>query len=308
VTTGPFGLIALLLSLCIPISIASFFIISYNLKTKNLIETRENTKKLEKEFASSLFQLGNRLGDRIPAEMAFGRVAESLRGTPTADFFLRVNGNIQRLGMSVQEAIFNKKVGAIIYFPSNLVRTSMKILIESVKKGLDVAARALMSISEYLKNIHKVDERLRDLLADIVSSMKSNMSFLAPMLAGIVIGLASMITTILGRLQGLMTAGAGETSLMGGVSVETITTLFNITSMIPPYYLQIATGCYIIEIVFILSITLVSVESGLDRLGEKVAIAKNLKSSIIMYSIVSLLAILSLTMLAALAIGGMTLP
>ena len=304
---GPFGLGAVLLSLFIPIGVSLFFISSYKAKTQRLLKTRDNTKALEDEFASSLFQLGNRLGEGIPAEMAFGRVAESLRGTPTASFFSTVNSNIQQFGMSVKQAVFNPVRGAIIQFPSRLINTSMEIMLESVKKGLEVAARALMSISQYVKNIHKVNERLKDLLADIISSMKSNMNFLAPLLAGIVVGLAAMITAILNRLQSMLTAGVlSQESALGGLgSVGAITTMFDVTKMIPPYYLQIAVGIYLVEIVFILTKTLVSVESGVDQLGEKAGIAENLKKSISLYSIASLIAILALSILAGVAVSGM---
>ena len=299
-TTGPFGPIALLFSLFLPLSIALFFAIAYKSKTKKLIKTREQTKQLESEFASSMFQLGNRLGDGLPAEIAFGRVAGSLRGTPTAEFFSIVNSNIQSVGMSVEEAIFNQQRGAIIYFPSSLIRTSMRILVESVKKGLNVAARALMSISEYVKNIHKVNERLRDLLADVVSGMKSNMTFLAPVLAGIVVGLASMITLIVNKLQTMMVSGAVSTDQLG--TFAGVADILKIEAMIPPYWLQLAVGIYLIEIIFILTRTLVSVESGVDTLSEQYEISKNLSSAMGLYIIISLVAIIALTLLAGLAL------
>jgi len=301
---GPFGLMALLLSLLIPVAVAVFFAISYKAKTKRLLEMRDKTKGLETEFASSLFQLGNRIGDGIPAEMAFGRVSESLKGTPTAEFFRMVNSNIQQLGMSLKEAIFNTQRGAIIYFPSSLVRTSMQILIESAKKGLQVAARALTSISTYVKNINKINERLRDLLAEIVSSMKSNMSFLAPMLAGIVVGLSSMITSILNKLSVMMSAGqvGADTGIGMGFSVGSLTKLFVLEQMVPPYWLQIVVGIYLVEIIYILTITLVTVESGSDKLREKSEIAKNMKSGMIMYLMAALVAIIALTVLAEIAI------
>jgi len=34
-----------------------------------------------------MFQLGNRLGDGIPAEIAFAKVAETMKGTTSGDFF-----------------------------------------------------------------------------------------------------------------------------------------------------------------------------------------------------------------------------
>ena len=126
---GPFGLLAILLSMFIPFSFALFFSIAYSTKTKNLIKTRKDTKVLESEFANSLFQLGNRLGDGIPAEIAFGRVAESTLGQKSSDFFLVVSRNIQQGGMDVESAVFDKRRGAITYFPSALISTSMRILI-----------------------------------------------------------------------------------------------------------------------------------------------------------------------------------
>jgi len=306
-TVGPFGLGALLLSLLIPLGIALFFSMSYKSKTKRLLKTRDDTKALEGEFASSLFQLGNRLGDGIPAEMAFGRVAESLKGTPTENFFKTVNSNIQQLGMSVREAIFNPQRGAIIYFPSPLIRTSMEILTESVKKGLQVAARALMSISQYVKNIGKINERLKDLLADIISSMKSNMAFLAPLLAGIVVGLAAMITLIMNRLSTMLVGGTvtKDTMLGGLTSIGTLTDMFSLTKMIPPYFIQLITGVYLVEIIYILTITLVTVESGVDKLSEKAEIADNMQKGMLLYIAASLVSIISLSLLAAVAISGM---
>jgi hypothetical protein len=301
---GPFGVGASLLSLLIPLGISLFFTIAYNLKTSQLIKTRIETKELEQEFASSLFQLGNRLGDGIPAEIAFGRVAESVRGTKTENFFRTVNSNIHQLGMSLENAIFSLKRGAIIYYPSELVKTSMQIMLEAVKKGLQVAARALTSISQYVKNIHKINERLQDLLADIVSDMRSNMTFLAPVLAGIVVGLSVMITTILNKLE-LMLSMQGTESIAGIETAAQLTSMFNITTMIPPYFLQIIVGIYIIEIIFILTRTLVRVESGVDALSEKAQVARNLKFGMLLYILVAAVAITALSLLAGVATGGL---
>ncbi len=304
-TVGPFGIVALIMSLFIPLSIALFFSISYKLKTQGLLQTRKETKQIEKQFAESLFQLGNRLADNVPAEMAFGRVAYNLKGTATAGFFNAVNMNIQQAGMSVEDAIFNKNRGAIIYYPSDLIRTSMEILVESVKKGLQVAARSLMSISQYVKNIHKVNERLKDLLADILSEMRSNMGFLAPLLSAIVVGLSSMITLILSKLIDLVGQGKIGEGFMGMQNpADMIQGMFNVNNMIPPYWLQIIIGIYLIEIVFILTSTLTVIESGSDKLTEKSEKGKMLNRSMLLYFLGTLIAIIALAGLAAVAVGN----
>lgn len=301
---GPFGVGALVLSLFIPFAIALFFSLSYSWKTKDLIKSRDSTKDLENEFNSSLFTLGNRLGDGTPAEIAFAKVAASTRGQKTENFFQIVNANIQSMGMSLEEAIFNPRRGALVYYPSSLIATSMRILIESAKKGLNVAAQSLMSISEYVRNIQKINERLRDLLAEVVSDMKSNMVFLAPLLAGIVVGLAAMITGILAQLK-TMTDLGGEEALAGLGSIANITKLFDVANMIPPYYMQVAIGIYIIEVIFILTGTLVTIDAGEDKLKETFEIAGNLMKGGLLYLIIGLISIISLSALAGIALSGL---
>jgi len=302
---GPFGVGASILSLFIPISIALFFSISFKEKTKELIIEREETEKLEKEFNSSLFQLGNRIGNGVPVEIAFGKIAESSKGLQTEDFFRRVNYNIRQMGMDVEKAIFDPKIGALIFYPSGLIATSMRILVESSKKGLQIAALSLMSISEYVKNIHKITERLKDLLAEIISDMKSNMGFLAPLLAGVVVGLSVMITSILTKLNipEFQEVGANIPAGLGNLIGPN--GIFQVTNMIPPYFLQIIIGLYLVQIVFILTRTLVTIDSGEDKLARTNKTGKNLRSAIFLYFVTAFGATVALFVLTSIVIGGL---
>ncbi len=298
---GPFGVGALLMSLFVPLGIALFFSIAYKGKTKELIEERNKTKELEREFNNSLFQLGNRLANGTPPELAFAKVAESAKGLMTEDFFRKVNYNIQQMGLSVESAIFDEKRGAIKYYPSELIATSMKILVESVKKGLKIAAISLMSISQYVKDIRKITDRLKDLLAEIISDMKSNMMFIAPLLLGVVIGLDSMIVSILNKLN-LAQLLAGGAEQFGNLAA--ILKIFDLTKIVPPYFLQIAVGIYLIEMIFILTNTLVIIDSGEDKLEKTYRLSQNLKKGILLYSIIALISAAVLFVLGNIVLGN----
>jgi len=293
---GPFGVGALVLSMFIPLGLGLFFSMAFKDKTKELILERENTQELEKEFNSSLFQLGNRIGSGTPPELVFGKVAQSSKGLKTENFFKRVNYNIYQGGMSVEKAIFDSQRGAIIYYPSDLIATSMRVLVESSKKGLKIAAVSLMSISEYVKNIQKITNRLKDLLAEIVSDMKSNITFLAPLLSGIVIGLAAMIVSILNKLNLSNLSGEGVDGLG---NLGQIVDIFKVTEMIPPYYLQIAIGIYLVQITFILTSTLITIDSGEDKLKKISQTGKNLKQGVLFYFITALISTLALFFLTS---------
>lgn len=280
---GPFGLGASVLSLFIPLAFGLGAGIYFHLKAKNVIKLRQDAKDLEKEFASGLFQLGNRIGDGLPVEIAFSKVSEVMQGTKSGEFFELVNSNITRFGMSVKEAIFNKTNGAINSFPSRLIESSMEVLLYSSKKGSATCSQALINISEYIKEIHRVDERLKDLLAEIISSMKSQISFLAPAIAGIVVGITSMVSTIIGiiSVQGAKLMENAPSGAEGAMDIG----LFG--DGMPTYFFQIVVGIYIVQIVYILTVMANGIENGSDSLSERYMKGKNLISSTLLYVIIS---------------------
>lgn len=299
---GPISMFSLVLSILIPLSIALFFGIGNSVRTKKLILERAKYKEIESEFNSSLFQLGNRLGDGVPPEIAFSRVMESTKGTSTEGFFKLVNQNIQQLGMSLDNALFNPKRGALVFYPSHLIETSMRVLVESSKKGLRVAAKSLMSISEYVKNIKKINDRLTDLLADIISDMQSNMTFLAPLLSGVIVGLSGMISSILSNLS-TATGGVGGADAGGSLGFAgMIPDLFSAETMIAPFWTQVIVGIYLIQVIFILTRTLVIIKAGNDGILATHEIAKNLKRGFGLYFIVALFSILGLGLIASMAL------
>ena len=142
------------------------------------------------------------------------------------------------------------------------------------------------------------------MLAEVVSDMKSNMTFLAPLLAGIVLGLASMITAILSRLELLFQVG-GDQAVEGFGNISSILNIFELSSMIPPYFLQIIIGLYLVQIVFILTRALVTIDSGEDKLERTNKTGKNLTSAIILYFITGFLAVIMLFVLTSIVVGGL---
>ena len=290
--TGPFGLGASLLSIFIPLSFGIAFGLYFKFRSNNVIKIRENAKKLEQEFANALFQLGNRLGDGMPAEIAFGKVAAVMEDSVSAKFFKVVSSNISNLGMSVKNAIFNAKYGALKYFPSNVIESSMKVLVQSIKKGPLIAAQSIMNISRYIKEIHNVDERLKDLLSETITSMKSQISFMTPVIAGIVIGITSMISTILSKLSVALTQTKDQTD----AGIGSIPQIFG--DGIPTLYFQIIVGLYVVEIIYILTVIANGIENGNDKLGERYELGKNLIKSTVLFCALSLAVILMFNLLA----------
>lgn len=276
---GPYGMGAGILSIILIAGIGLAIGLYYKLRSQNVIKIREKTKELEDEFSSALFQLGNRLGDGLPAEIAFAKVAETMQGTTSGEFFTVAEKNITKLGMGLEQSLFDPKVGAIASFPSKVIESSMKVLIESIKKGPRIAAQALLSMSRYIKEIHRVEERLKDLMSDVISSMNAQIKFLTPAIAGIVIGITSMISTILTRLSAQLGQFASQGEQVGGFA--DLLDIFGIG--IPTFHFQVVVGLYIIQISFILTVLSSGIENGSDKLGERYELGKNIINSTLLY-------------------------
>jgi len=295
---GPFGLGASMLSLFFPLSLAFSFGLYYRLRSSNVMKIRNESKKLEDEFSTALFQLGNRLGDGLPAEIAFQKVAAVMEETTSGRFFKLVSLNITKLGMGVKDALFNPKSGALVAFPSAIIQSSMKVLIESVKKGPVIAAQALLNIARYIKEIHKVNERLKDLMADIISDMKSQIAFLSPAISGIVIGITSMITYILSNMSKNITNLGTE---QAGTQIGTLATLFG--DGIPTYFFQAVVGIYVFQIVYVLTVLSNGIENGADSLQERYLLGRNLIRSTLLYVFIAGFVMLMFNIIASRIIG-----
>lgn len=287
---GPYGIGSSILSLVVVLGLGVSVGLYFSLRSKNVIKIRQKTRELEDEFSSALFQLGNRLGDGIPAEIAFARVAATMQGTVSGDFFNLAEKNITKLGMGLEQALFDSKVGALVTFPSPVIESSMKVLIESIKKGPRIAAQALLSMSRYIKEIHRVEERLRDLMADIISSMTAQVKFLTPAIAGIVIGITSMISTILTKLSAQLGTLTAAQDSGGAAGFGDLLTIFGIG--IPTFHFQIIVGIYVVQIGYVLTVLSNGIENGADKLGERYALGKNLINSTALYCAIAAIVML----------------
>ncbi len=294
---GPYGVYPGLLSLFIPLSFAFGIGYYYKYKYQNLVHIRDKAKNLEKQFPSATFQLGNRINEGISAELAFGAVAETMKGTEAGNFFSIIDTNIKFNGMSVKSAIFDEDKGAIRDYPSDLVLSSMKILIRAIDNGPDITAKTLVDLSKYLTEIHMSNERMLDLLGESLGSMKGQASFLAPLISGVVIAIVSLVTMILGTLS-KATSKLANTGDQG----NTVANFLGVS--IPTYLFQWVVGIYIVFLIIILVYMVTNLESGDDVINTKFQISKILMSGIIKYSVVVSIGIIGFSFVGSKILGS----
>jgi hypothetical protein len=268
----PEGIVA---ALFITAGIAAGFAVHYYLISYQKVGVRERTRVVEGEFTEALFQLGNQVYSGIPIERSLEHSMKRIRNLMIRDFFDIALKNM-RTGLTFQQAFFDKDYGAIRRFPSRLIKTVMRIIVEASKRGSRTTSIAMLSVSKYLKDLHKTQEDIREELSETLSSMKFQLYFLSPLISGIVTSLTVLILRILSVIsEQVAGAGIGAVPIISDIAKSDIT----------PFQFVLVVGIYLIETCFILSYFINGIENGRDDVAFSSLMAYSLTVGFVVFTL-----------------------
>ena len=237
---------------------------------------REKTRKIETEFAEALFQLGSSISTGIPVELSVERSLKRVGNLAIKDLFSRALNNMKTMGMTFSEAFFNKDYGAIRFYPSRLIKSVMRTVVEASKKGTETTSQAMLSVSQYLKGLHDTQEEVQESLSETVNSLKFQSYFLSPMISGVIVTMAIIIIRILSQLSTRL-ANTSFTDFP-------LVTQFGAIS-ITPFQFVVVVGVYLIETALILGFFINGIENGEDTLGKQDTMGKSVLIGFIVFMI-----------------------
>jgi hypothetical protein len=279
--------------------------ISMILVTESKIKTRNKVKTLEKEFSEALFQLGHEMMSGHGIENALDNSQKNLQGMEISSFYGRILNNIKALGATFESAVFSREYGAVWDYPSEIIRSVMKIIVESSKRSLVASSTSMLTISKYLKGMDNIEEKIKDIMSETVSSMKFLGMFLSPLVAGITVGMAVIILSVI-TLLSFQIATLGGSSGVSAIpsSANFLLGLWQGGASVGPDMFQLVLGIYIIESSILLGMFINGLENGEDRVNELNLIGKMLLLAVGIYT-VSLFVIYSVFggLLSSLLIG-----
>lgn len=261
---------------------------------RDVVEKQVEVRHMEQEFPEALFELGNALDRGQPIELAVSEIERSHKNLSISDFFAQIADNLRKYGMTFEEAVFDSERGAIRRYPSKLIRTVMKVIAKSTQKGTGVAAQSMQTISQYLKNIHKTQEQLEDAVSDTLSSLTFLGYVLAPVIAGVAVGMGSVISLSLYSLSQNAASAQVNQSVQGGPGLiggggSLLGGVLDVDKMISPGIMQLIVAVYLIQISLLVGTLMVRVKEGPNSAKQRVTIGKMLLSSTTLYVITVLL-------------------
>ncbi|MBU0635618.1 hypothetical protein KKE06_01180 [Candidatus Micrarchaeota archaeon] len=255
-----------------------------------------NISKMESEFKDSLYILASRMGENKPVEEALEHTRNFLPNTLVADrVYGKTVNNIHVLGLPLESALFDPNYGSMKNLPSNIIVSSMKLLVDSVRLGVNVSARTLISLSLQLTNAEKVSRLLVTLVQEITTTMQTTAVFIAPLILGVTTSLQKIVVQTLLNIVQETSQSAPSFATIDNPALQSLSfeTLFGQTqniadSLVSPAAFILIVGFYVAEIVFIMTYFNTKIQEDNDTLF-RINFAKAIPIAIVVF-IVSVIA------------------
>lgn len=266
-------------------------------------KVQDDIREMEVEFKDAVYVLASRLGENRPMEEAIRSAIEFLPRSKVAKrVFRTVLENISMLGMTVDAAVFDRTYGALKNLPSQTIRSGMRVMVDSVEIGVNVAAKSLISLSMQIRNSHKIDEMLKRLLSDITVLLNTMSVFVAPIVLAVVSSLQTVIINSLSSVGG-DSSNTISTQTSSSLPMSSMAGLLGNKNLAAqsasPGQFMFIMGIYLMEIVILLIYFNSQIEDSNNKLHTYTSIAKALPIATIIFSVVAFFAGSSLA-----AIGG----
>ena len=261
----------------------------------------KSLEKIEMDLPPFLLSLSSALNEGYPLEKAMIHVYSKYKGGPIGDFISKIYQNL-RMGLSFYDSIFDIRYGALSKIPSSKLRSTMELLYEASSQSPTEASVITGIIAKYFLLISKVKERIKDLVAEDLSQLKSLLRILAPVILGIVSAVGVMVIEILHRLSFQFSQVSNLTSPDSNVYQyinslpNIIFNIFNLNSLISPSSMIIIIGIFNAAIAFVIIYAINSIENSGDKLGFYYYLYKYYIINILMFFIFSTISTIALYM------------
>jgi len=246
----------------VPLLVGVGFALGYYCRatSKEQKKKRDEIKKMEDELPDALFKLGSRIAEGEPLETALMKVSESMRGSTISDLLERISYTIKVTRSTPREAMFGPELGVLRDLPSRTITATMKTVIACVEKDARTAGGIIINISNYQRDMKKVEHDIRTSLRETVEMMKSTGVLFAPLVMGITASLYVLLSREFAMLPGS-------------------------TQMLSNEVFFLVIGIYLILMVMITVYFSVGIEHGEDRIELKHSIGNAVPVAVVVYAI-----------------------
>jgi len=248
-------------------------------------KVRDDIIQMEKEFSDALYILGKRIAEEKSPEECFAFVAQTMQGTRISEVFYQTSYNLSTLHINLFDALYSSEFGSLHHVASDRIKAILRLFVEGTKKSQRAVSVSLIRIADHLKQLQDVEKKIRDMLYELTSTLRSTVSLFAPLIAGITLAITTLISSILSSLHETQ----GPDSITGLPASLSNTSKAFMTENIRPEYFVLVIGIYLIELVVLLTRFTNGLDEGDDNASFMYSLGKVMPVSITIFSITVIL-------------------
>lgn len=243
---------------------------------------RDRIKQIEREFGDALYILGKRISEDKSPEESFIYAAETMEGSEIAKVFKQTGYNLTALHTNMSDAMFSSEYGSLKHVYSNRVRAIMKLFVEGIKKSQQAVSISIIRIADHLKQLQEVENKIKDNLYSLTSTLRGTVAVFAPIIGGITLSITKLITNILEDMSDKIPAEVSASS--AGVSMPTVATSFSVQNVRPEFFVLVI-GIYLIQLIFLIVRFTNGIDQGDDKATYMYSLGKTMPTAIVVFSL-----------------------
>ncbi|MFH1101197.1 MAG: hypothetical protein V1726_04075 [Methanobacteriota archaeon] len=244
---------------------------------------RDTIKQIEKEFSDALYILGKRLSEDKSPEESFWYTANTMEGSSIAEVFSQTGYTLTAMHTNLKDALFSDEYGSLKHVYSDRIKAIMRLFVEGIQKSQRAVSVSIIRIADHLKELQEVENKIKETLLELTSTLRSTVAVFAPLIAGVTLAITKLISTIIGSLAGKLpqdtTTFSGQTTIFSG-----ITSSFTLENVRPEYFVLVI-GIYILELVVILTWFTNGIDEGDDKATYMYRLGFTMPVSIIVFTL-----------------------
>lgn len=247
---------------------------------------RDEIKQIEREFGDALYILGKRISEDKSPEESFIYAADTMEGSEISKVFKQTGYNLTALHTNMSQAMFSPEYGSLKHVYSNRVKAIMRLFVEGIKKSQQAVSISIIRIADHLKQLQEVENKIRDNLYSLTSTLRGTVAVFAPIIGGITLSITKLITNILSDMSGKVPTDA--TASAAGVSMPTVATSFSVQNVRPEFFVLVI-GVYLIELIFLIVRFTNGIDQGDDKATYMYSLGKTMPTAIVVFSLTVIL-------------------
>ena len=240
---------------------------------------RSKIKELETEIVDGTYQLASRIDEGRSPEDTILYISKNMPKTEFGEIMNKTYKVLRSRHTTIEDSFFNKEYGTLKDVHSKNFKLIIRLFVNSLKKSISHSAQTLFTISNHYDQLNKTEEKLKTILKNSLSMMRTTASIFAPMITGLIIALQQLIQ------DGLRNAKSG----LGDMGYQYI----NLSFISPPSFsveiLQLIAGIYMILLAYLLIRYVSLLEYGKDEVMLKYEVSKNLPIAIFIFTLTLIL-------------------